>query len=37
MITQYNEMAELTKKIQEEGKKWRDKALALEKEKSQEP
>lgn len=37
MIAQYNEMAELTKKIQEEGKKWRDKALVLEKEKNQEP
>lgn len=29
MVTQYNEMAELTKKIQDEGKKWRDKALSL--------
>lgn len=32
MITQYNDMAELTKKIQEEGKRWRDKALALQSE-----
>lgn len=30
IIAQYNEMTELTKRIQEEGKKWRTKALALE-------
>ncbi len=30
MITQYNDMTDLTKKIQEEGKKWRIKALSLE-------
>ncbi len=30
MVSQYNDMAELTKKIQEEGKKWRAKALSLE-------
>lgn len=30
MIAQYNEMTDLTKKIQEEGKKWRIKALSLE-------
>lgn len=30
MVTQYNDMTELTKKIQEEGKKWRIKALSLE-------
>ena len=29
-IRQYNEMVELTNKIQDEGKKWRDKALSLE-------
>lgn len=32
MVEQYNDMAELTKKIQGEGKKWRDKALTLTKE-----
>ncbi|NLI89750.1 MAG: hypothetical protein GX366_05010 [Epulopiscium sp.] len=32
MVQQYNDMAELTKKIQDEGKKWRDKALDLTKE-----
>ena len=30
MISQYNDMTELTKKIQEEGKRWRDKSLSLE-------
>lgn len=30
MISQYNDMVELTKKIQEEGKKWRTKALSLD-------
>ena len=34
MVAQYNDMAELTKKIQEEGKKWRTKALALESQKN---
>lgn len=37
MVDQYNDMAELTKKIQEEGKKWRTKALDLEQTKSQDP
>ena len=37
MIDQYNDMAELTKKIQEEGKKWRSKALDLQEAKSQDP
>ena len=37
MIEQYNDMAELTKKIQEEGKKWRSRALAVEQPKSQDP
>lgn len=31
LISQYNDMAELAKKIQEEGKKWRNKALDLSK------
>lgn len=30
MITQYNDMTELTKKIQDEGKKWRSRAISLE-------
>ena len=37
MIEQYNDMTELTKKIQEEGKKWRSRALAVEQAKSQDP
>lgn len=30
MVQQYNQVTELTKRIQEEGKKWRNKALTLE-------